>query len=142
VRMVGIRRLTLPKAATEAVFERMRADRKRLATRIRREGKEKADAIRRQAEEERSRLLVAAEKDARELLAQADRDASPAYTTMSTDPELAIFLKKLETLEKLLKPRPGQPGPTLVMDSSQQPFDLLRQKETKPDANKGTKKGK
>ncbi|RMG18582.1 MAG: hypothetical protein D6731_01735 [Planctomycetota bacterium] len=140
VRTVGIRRLTLPKSATEAVFERMRADRKLLATKIRREGQEKADAIRRRAEEERARLLLEAERDARDLLAEADRKAGPAYRAMAADPELAVFLKKLEALEKLLTPRPGKPGPTLVLDTDQPPFDLLRGPARSPGAG-GTKPG-
>ena len=131
VTMVGIRRLSLPQAATEAVFDRMRADRQRLATEIREQGKERADAIRRKAEEERASLLVEAEKEARRLATEADREASPHYAEMAKAPDLAIFLKKLEALEKLLDQKT-----TLVLDSRQPPFDLLRPEPVGPEAGK------
>jgi membrane protease subunit HflC len=124
VAMVGIRRLSLPKSSTEAVFERMKADRRKLATKILQEGREKADAIRRSAEEQRSRLLVDAKKEARALLVEADRNAAPHYAVMAKDPELAVFLTKLEALDKLLRG-----SPTVIFDTRQPPFDLLRPQE-------------
>jgi membrane protease subunit HflC len=121
ISMVGIRRLSLPKSSTEPVFDRMQADRDKLATTILQEGKERADAIRRNAEEERSRLLVQAEKDARDILIKADRDASPHYKAMAKDPELAIYLKKLEATGKLFEKKA-----TAVLDSSQPPLDVFK----------------
>jgi membrane protease subunit HflC len=127
VAMVGIRQLSLPQAATEAVFDRMRADRRKLATKILEQGRAQADAIKRDAEERSARLLIEAKRDARDMLSEADRATGPHYATMAKDPELAVFLKKLEALEKLL--RGGKHGgPTIIFDTSQPPFDLLRPK--------------
>ena len=121
VAMVGIRRLSLPERATEAVFERMKADRRKLATTIAQQGREQADAIRRRAEEQRSHLLVDAKKQARALLVDADRKSAPHYAAMAKDPELAVFLTKLEALDKLLRG-----SPTVIFDTRQPPFDLLQ----------------
>ena len=122
VERVGIRRLALPEEITEAVFLRMRKDREALASEIRERGKRAAEGIRTQALEEQSKRLTEARAQARGLLAKAEEKARPHYARMAEEPELAIFLKKLEALEELL----GDPTTTLILDSTQPPFDLLR----------------
>ncbi|MBX3472576.1 MAG: hypothetical protein KF878_37470 [Planctomycetes bacterium] len=120
VKTVGIRRLGLPEETTEAVFERMKKDREAKAAAIRAEGEAEAGRLRAEADRERDTLLSAAEADARRLMGEAEREAEEAYARLAQDPELAIFLKKLAALEKLLGRRT-----TLVFDTSEPPFDLL-----------------
>lgn len=121
VKTVGIRRLALPEEATEAVFARMKKDREARAAAIRAEGEAEAGRIRAEADRERDTLVAAAEADARRVLGEAEREAERSYARMAEDPELAIFLKKLAALEKLLGRRT-----TLVFDTTEPPFDLLR----------------
>ncbi len=128
----GVRRLGLPKAATEAVFARMAADRRKLATETLERGRREAALIETEAERRRDELLAAARVEARELLTQAEEDARPHLQALSADPDLAVFLEKLDALEQLLERKEGRPAPTLVLDTDDPPFDLLRPEATAP----------
>lgn len=121
IEVVGLRRLALPKAATEAVFDRMQKEREARAAELRAQGEAEAGRIRAAAEQERDTLLGAAEADARRLQGEAEREAEAHYKRLAEDPELAILLKKLEAMKALLGSRT-----TLVLDTNQPPFDLLR----------------
>jgi membrane protease subunit HflC len=117
---LGIKGLALPKDTTERVFERMKRERDVKASELLALGQKEAGDIRAAAERERQETLDAAEKQRRELLGQADKESEAAYRTFDEDPELAIYLKKIEALQRALAGRT-----TLVLDTSSPPFDLL-----------------
>jgi membrane protease subunit HflC len=122
VHLVGIRRLGLPEAITQSVFDRMRAERQELADRYRSEGEGEAIRIRARADSERDQLLATAEAQARKLRAEGDAAAAESYKIFAQDPDLAIFLRKLDTMEQMLNARS-----TLILSSESAPFDLLKQ---------------
>lgn len=122
VEMVGIRRLGLPKTATESVFERMRKDRERLAGAILERGRRTADTIRHKAQAERNDRLTVAQVEARNILSKAEAKARPHIQRMAADPSLALHLKKVEALKKIL----AEQSTTLVFTPQNSPFDLLR----------------
>lgn len=117
---VGIRRLGLPEAITEKVFERMRAERKTVAERLRSEGDSEAMRLRAEADSLRDRRLAEAEAEARRVRAEGDAAAAEYYETFEKDPDLAIFLRKMDVLEKTLNERS-----TVVLGADTPPFDLL-----------------
>jgi len=117
---IGIRRLSLPEAITAKVFERMRAEREEVAERYRSEGQGEAIRIRAEADRERDQLLAQAEADARRLRAEGEAAAAESYRAFQKDPELALFLRKLETLEQTL----GKES-TIILGPDTEPFDLL-----------------
>ena len=121
LQFVGIRRLCLPEAITQSVFERMRAERQALADRYRSEGEGEAIRIRAGADSERDQLLARAEADARRLRAEGEAEAAEQFKVFEQSPELALFLRKLDALEETL-----QDKATVVLSSDTQPFDLLR----------------
>jgi modulator of FtsH protease HflC len=121
VASVGIRRLSLPEEATEAVFDRMKKDREARAAKLQAEGEAEAGRIRAQADQERDTLIAAAQAEAKTLLGEAERKAEQAYAVRAEAPDLAIFLEELEALRQMLRGRT-----TLVFDTTQPPFDLLR----------------
>lgn len=121
VRFVGLRKLGLPEAITEKVFERMRAEREELAARYRSEGEGEALRIRAGAESLKDQLLADAEADAKRLRAEGDAEAARYYRVFDKDPALAIFLRKLEVLEDTLKEKS-----TVVLSADTEPYDLLR----------------
>lgn len=121
VSMLGIRKLALPEAITERVFERMRAERKEAAERYRAEGEAQAMAIRAEADSLREQRLAAADAEARRLRAAGDAAAAEFFRVFAEDPELAIFLRKLEVLYETLST-----NATLVVGTDTPPFDLLR----------------
>lgn len=121
LRFAGIRRIGLPEAITQSVFDRMRAERQELADRYRSEGEGEAIRIRAQADSERDKLLAAAEADAKRTRAEGDAAAAEYYEVFEKNPELAMFLRKLEVLEETLKSKA-----TVVLSADTEPYDLLK----------------
>lgn len=132
VKLVGIRRLGLPEKVTGAVFDRMREERQALAAKVLAEGRAEAGRIRAEAEGRRSALLSQAQADARRTLAAAEQEIATHYAVFEQAPELAVFLKKVEALRALLDQRT-----TVVLDSTQPPFDLLRAEAAQVDTRGG-----
>lgn len=121
VEFVGVRKLELPGAITEKVFDRMRAERNELAERYRSEGEAEAIRIRAEADRQRDQLLAQAEADAKRAQAEGDAEAAAFYQAFERNPDLAIFLRKLEVLENTL-----QEKSTVVLGADTEPYDLLR----------------
>jgi membrane protease subunit HflC len=121
IHVVGIRRIGLPEAITQSVFDRMRAERQELADRYRSEGEGEAIRIRARADSERDQLLATAEAKARVLRAEGDAAAAEFYQVFERDPDLAIFLRKLDTMKEMLNAKA-----TLILSSDSEPFDLLK----------------
>jgi len=117
---VGIRALSLPPAITEKVFERMRAERAAVAERYRSEGESEAVRIRAEADSLRDRKLAEAAADARRIRAEGDAAAAAAYSVFNQDPDLALFLRKLDVLEQTLSSRS-----TVILGVDAPPFDVL-----------------
>jgi membrane protease subunit HflC len=102
---VGIRRIVLPEDVTEQVFSTMRKTRERLAAKARSEGDAEAAAILAEAESAKKRILAFAESAATDIRARGDAEAIQHYAAFSQSPEyidFAIFLRKVEALEKML----------------------------------------
>jgi modulator of FtsH protease HflC len=121
IEFLGIRKLALPEAITERVFERMRAERMEASERYRAEGEGEAIAIRAEADSRRDQRLAGAEAEARRLRAAGDAAAAEYFQAFEQDPELAIFLRKLEVLYEALGA-----NATVVLGADTPPFDLLR----------------
>jgi len=102
VESVGIYRIILPESTTGKVFETMIATRERLADQALQEGQAQASAIRSDAESARDRILAFAERRAQAIRSQGDREASREYDAFARNEEFAIFIRRLEALEKML----------------------------------------
>ena len=121
VQFLGIRKIGLPESITEKVFARMKAEREEIAERYRSEGEGEAIKIRAAADSERNQLLAQAEADAKRIRAEGDAKAAEHYQVFEKNPELAMFLRKLEVLELTL-----QKKSTVILSSDTEPFDLLQ----------------
>ncbi|MBB6429852.1 SPFH domain-containing protein [Algisphaera agarilytica] len=120
IEQVGIRRILFPEATTEKVFERMRSTRQRLAASAEQEGENQATAIRSEAERVKGQILSFANAEAERIKAEGIREGTKNYSLFAENPELAIFLSKVDTLKKTL------PGSTLILDANAMQFmDLL-----------------
>ncbi len=124
---LGIRKIGLPEAITEKVFERMRAERTEIAERYRSQGEGEAIKIRAEANSQRDQILARAEAEAKRIRAEGDAKAAEYYQVFAEDPELAMFLLKLETMEETLKDKT-----TLVLSADTEPYDLLRGEQALP----------
>jgi modulator of FtsH protease HflC len=122
IKDVGIKQLGISEKVTQAVFDRMRADRKRKTEATIAAGAAEAMRIRSDAESKRTELLVTAQARAKAIRGQGDAEAAQYYKQLEEDPELAIFLRQTDALKKILKERS-----TVVLSAESEPFKLLRE---------------
>ena len=98
-----IERLAFPQQNEASVFERMRAERQRIAKQFRSEGEEQSLRIRAEADRERARLLAEADRKAAEIRGHAEAEAAHIYAeAVATDPEFYRFTRTLEAYEKII----------------------------------------
>ena len=118
---VGINTINVPERITDKVFDRMIEDRKLVADRYLAEGTVRASEIRNDADQKKAVMLAKAEAEAREIRAQGDAEAATFYAVFREKPELAEFLRKLDSLRLIMRNQT-----TLVLDTNVAPFDLLK----------------
>ena len=118
---VGINTINVPKTVSEKVFARMIAERKLVADKYIAEGSSEARKIRIAADSARTIRLANAEAQAKEIRAEGDVEAAKSYEIFQKNPELAKFLRKLDSLREIMRGRT-----TIVVDTNTVPFDLLK----------------
>jgi len=100
---VKLRRLTFPDQNLRHVFNRMRAERQRIAKKYRAEGEEKAMRIEAETDKEVRGILAQAEQEAAEIKGKADAEAISIYSeAFSKDKELYTFLRSLEAYQSIM----------------------------------------
>ena len=98
IKDVQIKRVNYVDEVQKKVFERMIAERQRIASKYRSEGDGKSAEIRGQKERELKRIQSEAYKKAQEIMGKADAEATKIYAlAYNLDPELYQFLKTLES---------------------------------------------
>lgn len=101
---VRIKRVNYVDEVQRKVFDRMIAERKRIAAKYRSEGDGKSAEIRGQKERELKRIVSEAYRKAQETKGKADGEATRIYAqAYSADPEFYQFLKTLETYRAALE---------------------------------------
>lgn len=117
---VGIHRVRLAQETTQAVNDRIAANRERLAKEIESRGEAAAEAIRSKARADRQRILDFANRRAAEIRAQGDVAAAKYQAQMNEYPDLAVFLKNLDLIKSAFSARTtvilstDSPGLTLL----------------------------
>ncbi|MEM8782555.1 MAG: SPFH domain-containing protein [Planctomycetota bacterium] len=119
IEKVGLRRLSLPEAVSENVFASMRTTREALAASAEQEGAARANQITSEANSIRNRILAFANSTATAIRAEGQREVAEQYELFNEAPELAIFLAKLEAIERILAEQA-----TIILDANQ--FDLFQ----------------
>jgi len=116
-----VKRLAFPEQNKESVFQRMRAERQRIAKRHRSEGEEEAMKIRADADREKTTILADAGRRAEELRGEGEADATRIYAdAIRADPDFYAFLRTLDSYEKIV----GE-NTTLVLPSDSELMRLL-----------------
>lgn len=111
---VRIKRADLPQKVTYSVFDRMKAERQRIAKKYRSEGEEESVKIKAQTDKEKTILLAESYMQAEKLKGEGDAEAIRIYAqAYEKDPEFYSFVRTLEAYENSL----GK-GTTIVL-----PFD-------------------
>ncbi len=123
IRHLGIKQLKVSEDVSKDVFERMKAERNRKTEATVAEGQAEATKIRTDADSKKTELLAAAEARAKAIRGQGDAEAAKYYKLLEQDPELAIFLRDIEALKKILQERT-----TIILSTDTEPFKLLKEK--------------
>ena len=101
---VRIKRADLPEANSQAVYELMRAERKRIATEIRAEGAERSQKITATADRERVVLLAVAQKQSEITRGEGDAQRNNVFANAyKEDPEFFSFYRSLQAYRTALQ---------------------------------------
>ena len=119
---LGIKQLKISEDISKDVFERMRTERTGMYDVITKQGEAEAKKIEADAKSKKTELLAAAEARAEAIRGEGDAEAAKYYKMLEEDPELAMFLRRIEALKKILKERA-----TVVFSSDRAPFRLLEE---------------
>ena len=121
---VGVSQINLTEKASGSVLKRMSAEQNRLANEIKTKGSSEANKIQTEANAFKQKVLAEAKRKAKTFHNEAIIESVKLYTTQKNlDDDFAIFLRKLDALEEILKR-----NPTLILDSETAPFSLLKSK--------------
>jgi len=120
---VRIKRADLPLENSEAVFQRMKAERNRIAKEYRSEGEEAAKEIRATAEKTQKTLLAEAYKKSEILRGKADALTTAIYAgAYNKDPKFYAFTRSLEAYRKSI-----DANTKLVISPSSEFFNFFEQ---------------
>ncbi len=122
IKTLGIKQLKVSEDVTKDIFERMRAERNRKTEATVAQGIAQATKIKTDADSKKTELLAAAEARAKAIRGQGDAEAAKYYKMLEEDPQLAMFLRDIEALKKILQERS-----TIVLSADTEPFKLLKQ---------------
>jgi len=119
---LGIKQLKISKDVTEKVFARMRAARNRKTEATIAQGQAQATKIKTDADSKKTELLAAAEAMAKTIRGKGDAEAAKYYKLLEADPALAMFLRDIDALKKILAEKT-----TVVVSTKTAPFKLLEE---------------
>lgn len=120
-----IKRIDLPEDGTVigSVYERMRSERKKVASQLRAEGEEAARAIKADAARQVQVINAEAYRDAQKTRGEGDAAAAQIYAAAyGRDPEFYAFYRSLEAYKEAL----GGSNGTLVLDSKSEFLHYLQ----------------
>ena len=119
---VRIKRADLPQQNEQAVFQRMRAERKRQAKKYRSEGKEASMKIKANADRDRTIIMAEAYRKSQTLRGEGDAEATRIYAeAYNQDEEFYDFTRSLEAYKKAL-----DPNTTLVLSENDEFLKYLK----------------
>jgi membrane protease subunit HflC len=101
---VRIQRVDLPDEVSQSVYQRMKAERSRIANELRAQGAEAAEKIRADAERKREVLLADAYRQAEKIRGEGDAKATSVYAgAYSRAPEFYSFYRSLSAYRESFK---------------------------------------
>ncbi|MEE3005531.1 MAG: protease modulator HflC [Chloroflexota bacterium] len=125
VEMIDVRmkRADFSDRVQDAIYNRMRAERNRIATRFRSEGEEEDLKIRAQANKQREIILAEAERTGNEVRGRGEAEAIRILAdALNQDPEFFAFRRSLESYQKFLNQRT-----TVILSSDADLFKFLQE---------------
>lgn len=123
---VRLKQIDFPKNLSDAIYERMRTERHRIAAEIRAEGTEQAVKIQAGAERERTEILSSAYSEAEKIRGEGDATAAETYATaFNQDKEFYAFWRSLTAYREVF----AKGGDVMVLKPDSEFFRFLNQKK-------------
>ncbi len=120
---VRITRVDYAETITKSVYDRMEAERKRVANELRSTGSADGEKIRADADRQREVLVAQAFRDAQKIKGEGDAEASRLYAqSFGKDPAFAQFYRSLEAYKSSFADKSDM----LVLDPSSEFFKAMR----------------
>lgn len=125
---VRVKQIDLPKEVSQSVYDRMRAERERVASELRAQGAEEAERIRANADAERVVILANAYKTSEETRGEGDGLAAEIYARAFTEnEEFYAFYRSLNAYDKTFT----NSGNMMVLDPESEFFRYFKSAEGK-----------
>ena len=120
---VRLKRVEYVEQINNSVYERMKAERMRVANEMRSTGSAESEKIRADADRQRSVILAEAYRDAEQIRGEGDAKASAIYAdAFGRNPEFYKFYRSLEAYRATFKNH----GDVMVLDSSSDFFKYFK----------------
>jgi len=101
---VRLKRVELPQEVSESVYQRMEAERKRVANELRSQGSAEAEKIRADADRQREVILAEAYRTAQQTKGEGDAKAAATYSAAyGQNPEFYAFYRSMEAYRQSFK---------------------------------------
>jgi len=101
---VRLKRVELPQEVSESVYQRMEAERKRVANELRSQGSADAEKIRADADRQREVILAEAYRTAQQTKGEGDAKAAATYSAAyGQNPEFYSFYRSMEAYRQSFK---------------------------------------
>ncbi|MEO8419003.1 MAG: protease modulator HflC [Methylophilaceae bacterium] len=120
---VRLKRVDLPQEVSESVYQRMEAERKRVANQLRSQGAGAAEKIRADADRQREIIIAEAFREAQRTKGAGDAKASDIYAqAYGKNPEFYSFYRSLEAYRNSFKSK----SDVLVLEPNSDFFKYMR----------------
>ena len=120
---VRLKRVDLPQEVSESVYQRMEAERKRVANELRSQGAGAAEKIRADADRQREIIIAEAFREAQRTQGEGDAKASEIYAqSYGKNPEFYSFYRSLEAYRNSFKSK----SDVLVLEPNSDFFKYMR----------------
>ncbi len=120
---VRLKRVDYSEEISKSVFDRMIAERKRLANQLRSEGSAASEKIRADADKQREVIIAEAYRDAQKTKGEGDAKAAEIYNqSYSRNPEFYAFYRSTEAYKNSFKSK----SDVMVLDPSSDFFKYMR----------------
>jgi membrane protease subunit HflC len=120
---VRIKRVDLPQEVSEAVYRRMDAERKSVASELRSQGFSAAEKIRAEADRDREVIIAGAYRDAQRVKGEGDAKSTATYArAFNENPEFYAFYRSLEAYRAGFKNK----SDVLVLDPNSEFFKYFK----------------
>ncbi|MFZ1713180.1 MAG: protease modulator HflC [Nitrosomonas sp.] len=120
---VRLKRVDLPREVSDSVYQRMEAERTRVANELRSTGAAESEKIRADADRQREVILAEAYREAQKIMGDGDGQAAVIYATaFQKDAKFYDFYRSLEAYKQSFKDK----SDLLVLEPSSEFFKFLK----------------